>query len=189
MDALASLLVVEVEGRLQMLAEQGPQGSPRAPRRAPRRAWSRALDGQAFAAPCLRKDHHVAFIGTHGRSVSAIRLTDGSVMWRCEVGDVVYGSPFLVSCEGPSGPAESAEQLEAEDSLLFIATRCGALCVLDAAHGTHIARTQLEGEVFSSPVAWCPRAITRDAHQQEAAPAIHVGIGCRDNHVYCFTLA
>eukprot|EP00439_Symbiodinium_sp_Y106_P083048 s2032_g22.t2 len=148
-DALASLLVVEVEGRLQMLAEQGPQGSPRAPRRAPRRAWSRALDGQAFAAPCLRKDHHVAFIGTHGRSVSAIRLTDGSVMWRCEVGDVVYGSPFLVSCEGPSGPAESAEQLEAEDSLLFIATRCGALCVLDAAHGTHIARTQLEGEESS----------------------------------------
>ncbi|CAE7475803.1 unnamed protein product [Symbiodinium sp. CCMP2592] len=165
-DALASLLVVEVEGRLQMLAEQGPQGSlRRASRRGPRRAWSRALDGQAFAAPCLRKDHRLAFIGTHGGSVSAIRLTDGSVMWRCEVGDVVYGSPFLVNCEGSSGPAESAEQLEIEDSLLFIATRCGALCVLDAAHGTHIARTQLEGEVFSSPVAWCTRA--GHARQQE----------------------
>ncbi|CAE7772057.1 Aasdh [Symbiodinium sp. CCMP2456] len=191
-DALASLLVVEVEGRLQMLAEQAeqdpqdPQGR-RARARTPRRAWSRALDGQAFAAPCLRKDQQWAFIGTHGGSVSAIRLTDGNVMWRCEVGDVVYGSPFVVNCsEGHSGPAE---QLEIEDSLLFVATRCGALCVLDAAHGTHITRTQLEGEVFSSPVAWCTRATTRDAQHEEAAPVLHVGIGCRDNHVYCFVLA
>ena len=92
-----------------------------------------------------------------------IDLADGAIRWQVSIGDVVYGSPFLV--EPSRNPA------------LCIATRRGKLFFLDARDGSAISTSaQLEGEVFSSPVAWCSALVLR------------VAVGCRDNHVYCFAL-
>ena len=166
-EALTSLLVLSVEGLLALFTAGGDI------------VWSLSLDGQAFATPCVHEGQ--AFVGTHGGGVSAVRLVDGHLLWRCELSDVIYGSPFLLK------PAQTRGW---EDRCLLVATRSGVLHVLDAAHGSQLQQAQLEGEVFSSPVSWssCGERPDTDVLQQHEVATVHIAVGCRDNHVYCFKL-
>ena len=166
-EALASLLALSVEGKMQMLQDKEGQAATGIPIV----VWSLSLDGEAFAAPCVHEASLLAFVGTHGAAVSAVQLQDGVLLWRCKVADVVYGSPFLL-----------AGRANDEDLLIFVATRSGVLHLLDS-NGSQCADAQLSGQVFSSPVAWC-------ANRQSNADQdrVYVGVGCRDNHVYCFEL-
>ncbi|CAJ1363751.1 unnamed protein product [Effrenium voratum] len=95
--------------------------------------WVRQLPGHCFGTPCLCHAENLAFVGTHGEQVLCIDLADGAIRWQVSIGDVVYGSPFLV--EPSRNPA------------LCIATRRGKLFFLDARDGSAISTSaQLEGE-------------------------------------------
>ena len=95
------------------------------------------------------------FIGTHGGSVYCLSL-EGAIQWQVDVGDVVYGTPCVV------------------DDAVCVAARRGALLLLAVGSGERMAAAQLQGEVFSTPVAW--------------GQELRVAVGSRDNHVYCYRL-
>ncbi|CAK9066552.1 unnamed protein product [Durusdinium trenchii] len=122
LSGAGALLVASVDGVVRKLAES--DGSER---------WSVQLDGHTFAAPCVSGP--CAAIGTHGGSVFGLSLHRGDVLWKAQLGDVVYGTPFALG-----------------SSTFCVVTRKGRLCFLEGQEVWEAA--QLEGEVFSSPVAW-----------------------------------
>eukprot|EP00434_Breviolum_minutum_P031204 symbB.v1.2.027596.t1/scaffold2834.1/size69276/3 len=82
----------------------------------------------------------MACIATHGQTLFAISLKDGSISWRFAVGDVVYGSPFLMHTPN--------------EDVLCMAARSGILFFLNTRGEEVCGTVELGGEVFSSPVAW-----------------------------------
>ncbi|CAJ1382454.1 unnamed protein product [Effrenium voratum] len=120
--AQAAALVLSVEGLLRRVELEELTD-----------LWVRQLPGHCFGTPCLCHAENLAFVGTHGEQVLCIDLADGAIRWQVSIGDVVYGSPFLV--ESSRNPA------------LCIATRRGKLFFLDARDGSAISTSaQLEGE-------------------------------------------
>ena len=68
------------------------------------------------------------FIGTHAGSLYCI--ISGSIAWRLALGDVIYGSPFLVG------------------ERVAVATRGGTLLLVDAKGEEIIGSAQMSGEVW-----------------------------------------
>jgi acyl-CoA synthetase len=84
-------------------------------------------------------------------------MDNGAEVWRADLGGKVFASPHGV-------------RLTAHLRAVAAATVPGRVLLLNAADGATLAETQLDGEVFSSPV--CYKG--------------DIYVGCRDDHVHCF---
>ena len=73
------------------------------------------------------------FIGTHGGHL--YRIISGRIAWRLAVGDVIYGSPFVVS-DGGTG------------AFVAVATRGGRLLLVDAKGEEILGSAEMSGEVW-----------------------------------------
>ena len=111
-------------------------------------------------------------------------------MWRAQLNAAVFASPFAAKLmlgatttkhiDGhrtiDSGRVtDSSENLAgtACKAMVCVCDTSGCMRLLDLADGSTLSETQLPGEVFSSPVL------------RENA----IVVGCRDDHVYSFSLS
>lgn len=116
--------------------------------------WNILLsEGAIFASPQVflsgdcagdtKLTNRTIIVGSHDGQLRGISLEDGSIRWVCNMGVVIFGSPFLFSIRNNSG-----EVLEA----CAITTTGGDIIIVSSVNGCVLARRRLHAEIYSSPV-------------------------------------
>ena len=101
--------------------------------------------------------------GGHDCCLNNVTSSQMNYNWRIKLGSAVSCTPFIGNIHTSQG-------------LLPIVCCCainGDVCIADLVTGKIIGRTQLPGEIFSSPVIVGDRIV----------------VGCRDDNVYCIEIS
>lgn len=114
--------------------------------------WDFQAGGPIFSTPVAA--NCCILFGSHDNFLYCLDERTGVERWRAQFLTPVYSTPFVTS-------------------FIACSNTSGNLRLLDFSNGRLLAETQLDGEVFSSPVV----------------TGQYVVIGCRDDYVYCFQLA
>ncbi|KAM4710151.1 beta-alanine-activating enzyme isoform 2-T2 [Discoglossus pictus] len=122
--------------------------------------WHISTSGPIFSSPCLSNLSKQIVFGSHDGFIYCCN-TEGVLLWKYKTSSRVYSTPFVF-------PYPHTENTE----LLAVASTDGLVWILDTETGLLNCEYKLEGEVFSSPIAW----------------GRNVVIGCRNDYVYCLEI-
>ncbi|MCU0640074.1 MAG: PQQ-like beta-propeller repeat protein [Candidatus Krumholzibacteria bacterium] len=134
--------------------------------------WNSKQDGTIYSSPLVIQNENLVIFGSGDKSVRAVSLADGRLVWRTETGGDMRGSPAFdgtniyigsedgilhaLSLDGAKiwnagirGAIRSTPLIK--DGLLYVTSYGSGLTVLRCADGTPVAEYRAESPVYSSP--------------------------------------
>ena len=134
--------------------------------------WSSKQDGTIYSSPLVIEKENLVIFGSGDKSVRAVSLADGRLVWRAETGGDMRGSPafdgtnvyigsengilYALSLDGAKiwntdvrGAIRSTPLIK--DGLLYVTSYGAGLTALRCADGTRVTEYGAESPVYSSP--------------------------------------